>query len=118
MTSLPFTKTEGINFTVVHTGKWADLDKQAFDHPGLPEPFSGKLFLKDLLKLTGMEVSVNKFPAGAQMPFRHRHKENEELYIFIKGHGQFEVDIKNRDSRFGKLKRSGTPPRPPILMSL
>ena len=100
MTSLPFTKTEGINFTAVHTDKWTDLDKQAFDHPGLPEPFPGKLFLKDLLKLTGMEVSVNKFPAGAQMPFRHQHKENEELYIFIKGHGQFEVDMKNRDSRF------------------
>lgn len=56
MTSLPFTKTEGINFTAVHTGKWTDLDKQAFDHPGLPEPFPEKLFLKDLLKLTGMEV--------------------------------------------------------------
>jgi len=87
-----FDKLQGDNFTVAHIGKWADLDRYAFQHPKLPKPYPGKLFLKKELKLTGMEVSLNKLPPGTQMPFYHKHQENEELYLFIKGKGQFQID--------------------------
>lgn len=52
----------------------------------------GKLFLKEALQLTGMEVSLNSMAAGQGMPFCHRHQQHEELYIFISGHGEFMVD--------------------------
>ena len=26
------------------------------------------------------------------MPFTHRHREHEDLYLFVKGRGQFQVD--------------------------
>ena len=92
MDKLPFEKVEGQKFTVTYIGKWIDLDKYTYKHPKLSGAYTGKVFLKNELKLTGMEVSLNKLPPGTQMPFYHKHKENEELYLFIKGKGQFQID--------------------------
>lgn len=39
-----------------------------------------------------MEVSLNKMLSGEGVPFYHGHKANEELYIFLKGKGQFQID--------------------------
>lgn len=33
-----------------------------------------------------------KLPAGHAVPFTHWHRQNEELYLFAKGTGQFQVD--------------------------
>ena len=48
--------------------------------------------LHDALKLTGCEVSYNNLPAGVAVPFVHKHKENEELYLIVKGSGEFFLD--------------------------
>ena len=48
--------------------------------------------LHDALKLTGCEVSFNNLPAGAAVPFVHKHKENEELYLIVKGSDEFFLD--------------------------
>lgn len=48
--------------------------------------------LHDRLGLTGCEVSVNRLPAGAAVPFVHAHKENEELYGVLQGSGEIWVD--------------------------
>lgn len=48
--------------------------------------------LHDALKLTGCEVSFNNLPAGVAVPFVHKHKENEELYLIVKGSGEFFLD--------------------------
>ena len=37
----------------------------------------GRVELHEKLGLTGAEVSVNKMPAGAGVPFVHAHKDNE-----------------------------------------
>ena len=42
---------------------------------------NGKVFLHDLLGLTSCEISVNSMPAGVKLPFKHKHKQNEEVYI-------------------------------------
>ncbi len=89
-----FDRVEGQNFTVAHIGQWTQLGNYTFKHPKLPGTYPGKLFLKNILKLTGMEVSLNKLPPGTQMPFHHKHQEHEELYLFIKGKGQFQIDGK------------------------
>ena len=52
----------------------------------------GRAELHDALGLTGAEVSINALPAGAGVPFLHFHKENEEIYGILSGHGKAIVD--------------------------
>lgn len=53
---------------------------------------NGKAFLHDLLGLTSCEISVSSMPAGIKLPFNHKHKQNEEIYIFLKGNGTMTLD--------------------------
>ena len=53
---------------------------------------NGKAFLHDALELTSCEISVNAVPKGFKVPFNHRHKQNEEVYIVLKGEGIITVD--------------------------
>lgn len=53
---------------------------------------NGKAFLHDLLGLTSSEISVSVMPAGVKLPFSHKHKQNEEVYIFLKGEGSMTLD--------------------------
>lgn len=85
-------KKIGNNFSFFDFGLFEKLDQYFFEHPKLTEGVVGKQFLKKELGLTSMEVSLNKFPAGTSMPFSHKHRENEELYLFLKGKGEFCVD--------------------------
>ena len=55
---------------------------------------NGKAFLHDLLGLTSCEISVSALPAGIKLPFNHKHKQNEEVYIFLKGEGTMTLDDK------------------------
>lgn len=52
----------------------------------------GRLTFNESLALTGSEISFNELPVGAGVPFLHTHKENEEVYIILKGKGLFQVD--------------------------
>jgi len=62
---------------------------------------NGKVFLHDLLGLTSCEISVNSMPAGVKLPFNHKHKQNEEVYIFLKGEGTMTLDGKTIDVKEG-----------------
>lgn len=95
----------GNNFTAVDAGDFAQLDNYKFEHPALKRTVSGKLFAKQFLGLTGMEISMNKFPPGAAIPFYHAHKSNEEVYIFVGGRGQMQVDGQTFDVREGTVVR-------------
>ena len=48
-----------------------------------------RVSLKDILELTGAEISANRLPAGKESPFGHSHKRNEEIYLFTSGTGLF-----------------------------
>lgn len=89
-------------FEALHPGQWAEW---RYHHPALPRPTPGKLFLGERLGLEAMEVSLNSLPAGAGMPFAHRHREHEELYLFLSGHGQMTVDGDSFDVRAGTSVR-------------
>lgn len=52
----------------------------------------GRIELHEKLKLTGAEVSINRLPAGAGVPFVHAHKNNEEIYGVISGEGKAIID--------------------------
>ena len=52
----------------------------------------GRVELHDKLALTGAEISVNRLPAGAGVPFVHAHKNNEEIYGVLEGKGKAVLD--------------------------
>ncbi|WP_136418711.1 cupin domain-containing protein [Herbaspirillum sp. ST 5-3] len=98
--------TQGTNFSGAQVGALTDLHNYQFFHPlGKGRGFPGKLFLKEALRMTSMEVSLNKLPAGQSVPFYHQHREHEELYIFLKGSGQFLIDDTVIDVREGTVIR-------------
>ena len=52
----------------------------------------GRTELHEALGLTGAEISVNRLPAGAGVPFVHSHKNNEEIYGVLSGTGTAVID--------------------------
>lgn len=56
---------------------------------GSLDTFQGKAFVKDVLKMTSVEISFGSLAAGEALPFFHHHKQNEEVYIVLKGQGVF-----------------------------
>lgn len=80
------------HYSQANTGKLGDLDQHTFAPEGFPVSFVGKLFLKGLLDLTSMEVSLNKDAPNTGVSFFHAHKNNEELYIFLGGTGEMMID--------------------------
>lgn len=93
---------KGANFVAVEAGRWLEMGQHGFVHPRLGT-VKGKLFLQKLLGMTSMEASLGILPPGAGLPFLHRHREHEELYIFVGGKGQFQVDGKTWDVKEGSI---------------
>lgn len=52
----------------------------------------GRVELHETLSLTGAEISLNRLPAGAGVPFVHSHKNNEEIYGILSGKGSVVID--------------------------
>ncbi len=52
----------------------------------------GRVELHETLCLTGAEISINNLPAGANVPFVHSHKTNEEIYGILSGKGKVVID--------------------------
>jgi mannose-6-phosphate isomerase-like protein (cupin superfamily) len=97
--------TTGTNFCSVDVGEFSHLDSYKLEVPALNRTVNGKLFLKQFLGFTGMQISMNKLPAGRSVPFYHAHKENEEAYIFTGGKGQMQIDGQTFDVREGSIVR-------------
>jgi mannose-6-phosphate isomerase-like protein (cupin superfamily) len=86
-------------FKSTSIGKLADLGNYE----------NGKVFTKEDLGATGTEVSFQLMPAGVQTPFFHKHKENEETYIFLSGEGKMQLDDEVVDVAEGTLIRVAPP---------
>ena len=67
--------------------------------------FEGKHFVKDELGLTGMELSMGSMQPGEVPPFWHYHKQNEELYVVIKGEGVMSLDEEEVALQSGSVLR-------------
>ena len=52
----------------------------------------GRVELHETLSLTGAEISINNLPAGANVPFVHSHKTNEEVYGILLGREKVIID--------------------------
>lgn len=91
------------NYKVLHTHGFNDIKKSFFQIPNSSLIKEGKLFLYDLLDLTSMEISLSILKPKEEMPFFHKHKENEEVYIVVKGEALFIIDEEIIDLTEGSL---------------
>jgi mannose-6-phosphate isomerase-like protein (cupin superfamily) len=96
---------QGTNFTCVHAGPTDGWEHFKIERPDVPRTAKGKMFLRSFLGSAGMEISLNVVPPGKGMPFLHRHKLNEEVYVIVGGSGQFLVDGECIDVQEGSLVR-------------
>ncbi len=103
-TPTPHVRT-GPHFTASDLGDFVDLHNFTFSHPAVPFEVEGKIFLKSLLGLTGAEISLNQLPPRMSVPFSHRHTHNEEIYLFVKGRGEFQIDDHRFPVREGTVVR-------------
>lgn len=82
----------GDNFSAADVGSLEDLGQHIYKHPKLGIDVPGKVFLGKVLKSSGTEISFQMMPPKMEIPFSHTHNENEEIYVFLKGSGEFCVD--------------------------
>ncbi len=87
------------------------LDKgEKFTHvsAGDLRAFEGKQFVKEATAATSCEISFGTLPSGAEVPFFHSHRNNEENYIILGGSGRFQVDDEVFDIAEGSVIRVAT----------
>lgn len=81
----------GEHFTAVDAGKMAQLGEYRLQlAPGVELP--GKVFGGAAVGATGAEFSFQSFAPGTETSFLHTHRTHEELYFFLSGRGEFQVD--------------------------
>ena len=79
------------NFSAVNVGKLNELSDYVLElGPDVKIP--GKVFGGAALGATGAEFSFQMFQPGTETGFLHTHKMHEELYFFLSGRGEFQVD--------------------------
>lgn len=79
------------NATAVDFGPLSELNQYEL-HFGAGMKKNGKVFGGALLGATGGEFSFQSFEPGCEVGFLHTHKTHEELYFFLSGKGEFQVD--------------------------
>ena len=65
----------------------------------------GKVFGGSAVKAGGADFSLQVFAPGAEGGFYHTHKEHEELYFFLSGEGEYQVDGTNIPVKEGTVVR-------------
>ena len=83
-------------------------DKFTHVNVGSLNSFEGKQFVKDATGSTSCEISFGTLPTGAEVPFFHSHKANEENYIILTGAGRFQVNDEAFDISEGSVIRVAT----------
>lgn len=98
----------GTNYAAIDLGPLERLDEYELEVPVLKRSVKGKLLIRELLQMSGMQMSMNKLRPGAAVPFYHQHRENEEAYIFIGGRGQMQIDGDTFEVSEGSIVRVST----------
>ena len=82
---------EGTHFSALSTGSFSQLNDYVLPvAPGME--IQGKVFMGQTLQTTGAEISFQSFAPGKETGFLHTPPTHEELYIFVSGKGEFQVD--------------------------
>ena len=80
----------GKNYTAVSVGKMNEIIEHVL--PMGPITIQGKVFAGQAVGATGSELSFQTLVPGQDSGFLHTNKTHEELYIILKGEGQYQVD--------------------------
>lgn len=91
------------NYQMKDIGELQGLSQYVFAPEGIPIRLEGKLFLSDLLGISSMEISLNKDEAGTGMEFFHKHTNHEEIYLFLAGEGEMNIDGKTVPVKEGTI---------------
>lgn len=92
------------NFSVVNIGRLNELNDYVLEL-GPEVKIPGKVFGGAALGATGGEFSFQVFQPGTETGFLHTHKRHEELYFFLGGTGEFQVDGQVFPVREGSVVR-------------
>ena len=85
------TIVKAANVSAVDFGKLSELDEYILSlGPDIQIP--GKVFGGSAVATTGADFSLQAFAPGTETGFVHTHKNHEELYFFLSGNGEFQVD--------------------------
>lgn len=79
------------NFSAISVGALNELGDYVLEL-GPEVKIPGKVFGGAALGATGSEFSFQVFQPGTESGFLHTHKKHEELYFFLSGKGEFQVD--------------------------
>lgn len=79
------------NFSAISVGALNELGDYVLEL-GPEVKIPGKVFGGGALGATGGEFSFQVFQPGTETGFLHTHKTHEELYFFLSGKGEFQVD--------------------------
>lgn len=82
---------EATNFKAINMGRMSDLSGYVLEL-GPEVKIPGKVFGGAVLGATGGEFSMQVFQPSTEPGFLHTHKKHEELYFFLGGKGEFQVD--------------------------
>ena len=80
----------GKNFTAVSVGKLNEIKDYVLPMGDIEIP--GKVFVGQALQATGSELSFQVLVPNQDSGFLHTHKTHEELYLILKGEGEYQVD--------------------------
>ena len=97
------TIAEGQNCKAVNVGSWDEVI--GYELPMGPSVIQGKVFVGQAVGATGSELSFQTLVPGQDSGFLHTHKTHEELYIILKGEGEYQVDGKIFPVREGSVVR-------------
>lgn len=79
------------NFSAINLGKLNELTEYTLElGPDVKIP--GKVFGGKAIEATGGDFSFQVFQPNTETGFLHTHKIHEELYFFLGGNGEFQVD--------------------------
>ena len=87
----PKTIISAANVTAANLGKFSNLNDYVLEL-GPEVKIPGKVFGGGAVGATGGEFSFQSFAPGSETGFLHTHKNHEELYFFLSGKGEFQVD--------------------------
>ena len=92
------------NATAIDLGPLAEIKDYVLElGPDVKIP--GKVFGGTAVKAGGADFSLQVFAPGTEGGFYHTHKEHEELYFFLSGEGEYQVDGTNIPVKEGSVVR-------------
>lgn len=92
------------NATAIDFGPLAEIKDYVFEL-GPEVKIPGKVFGGAAIKAGGADFSFQVFAPGTEGGFYHTHRNNEELYFFLSGKGEYQVDGVNIPVKEGTVIR-------------